>query len=169
MSAHKPKPSIILRAVALDDAPAITRLLEGDSDLALKTATIPIPYHLEHAYTFLREADPERVFAIVSGSELVGVIGMMPAGESTEIGYWIGRGYWRRGYATRAIALLIEKAHGRGVYTLTADVFPNNPASMRALEKNGFVQVGNIHRDLPHRGGLRRLIRFQLELSKKSR
>lgn len=169
MAPHELEPPIILRALALDDAPAITRLLEGDTDLALKTATIPIPYHLEHAYTFLREADPERVFAIASGSELVGVVGMMPAGESTEIGYWIGRSYWGRGYATHAIALLIEKAHGRGVSTLTADVFPDNPASMRALEKNGFFQVGSIHRDLPHRGGLRRLIRFQLELSKKSR
>jgi ribosomal-protein-alanine N-acetyltransferase len=153
-----------LRRISIDDAPAITRLLEGDSDLALRTATIPIPYTIGDALAFLNTADPDQVFAIEAGDELVGMIGMRQTEDTTEIGYWLGRPYWGRGYATRAVELLVEEALRREIPSLAAEVFPDNPASMRVLEKNRFVNVGCVERDLPKRGGRRQLIRFQLDL-----
>jgi [ribosomal protein S5]-alanine N-acetyltransferase len=157
--------SIQLRPISLEDDRAITRLLRGDTELALRTAAIPIPYTIEHARAFLRAADPRQVFAIMAGTEFVGAIGFKSGSESIEIGYWIGRPYWGRGYATRAVRLLIEEAQRRGIKRLQAEVFPENFGSMRVLEKCGFLRECKVERDLPQRGGLRRLIRFQLTLS----
>src|SRR5919201_6927842 len=95
-----------LRGVSVDDAAAITRLLQGDTALALQTATIPIPYTFGNAQDFLSTADPQQIFAITVEGDLVGMIGMAGNGQIVEIGYWIGRIHWRKGYATAAINLL---------------------------------------------------------------
>ncbi|MDQ2775318.1 MAG: GNAT family N-acetyltransferase [Acidobacteriota bacterium] len=153
-----------LRAAALDDAPAMTRLLEGDTALALQTATMPIPYNIEAAHCFLRTADLQSIFSIVVKNELVGMIGIIPSPEPVEIGYWIGRMHWGQGYASEAIGLLLQEARRRGITRLAAEVFPDNLASMRVLQKNGFVNLGKVQRHLPQRGGSRYLIRFQREL-----
>lgn len=156
--------SIHIRPISVNDAEPITLLLAGDTELALQTATFPIPYTLESARAFLGSSDPKQNFAIVAESALVGGAGFKHESGWIEIGYWIGRPYWGRGYATAAVALLIEEARRRGIERLTAEVFPNNLASMRVLEKSGFVREGEIERDLPLRGGLRRVVRFQRHL-----
>jgi RimJ/RimL family protein N-acetyltransferase len=177
-------PSLRLRTISPDDAVAITRLLEGDTELALQTATIPIPYTIESAHAFLAAADPLRIFAITVGDELVGTIGMISSAgmmgpqsapaqpsrgnahidEPVKVGYWIGRIHWGRGYATAALRLLVEKAQERKIPRLIAHVLPDNAASIRVLENNGFVRTGEVQRNLPQRGGLRRLLYFQREL-----
>jgi RimJ/RimL family protein N-acetyltransferase len=157
--------SLQLRPISRDDDHAITRLLRGDTELALRTAAVPIPYTIEHARIFLQRADPRQIFAILAGTELVGAIGFKSESERIEIGYWIGRPYWGRGYATRAVRLLIEEARRRGIERLHAEVFPDNFGSMRVLEKCGFLRECEVERHLPQRGGLRRLVRFQLTLS----
>jgi RimJ/RimL family protein N-acetyltransferase len=176
-----------LRTISPDDAVAITRLLEGDTELALQTATIPIPYTIESARAFLAAADPLRIFAIAVGDELVGTIGMIgaagmmgpqpPPGQTSlneppdehsdefvEVGYWIGRVHWGRGYATAALRLLVELAQRRGIPRLDAYAYPHNAASLRVLERNGFVRLGEVQRNLPQRGGLRTLLHFQRDL-----
>ena len=52
-----------------------------------------------------------------------------------EVGYWIGRGFWGRGVATRALAefLRLEARH-----PLYAGVARHNAASLRVLQKCGF-------------------------------
>jgi len=149
-----------LRGASLEDAPRVTRLLEGDTELALRTAMIPIPYTMESAEEFLAQVDPQLVFAIVVADQLVGMAGMTGVEEPVEIGYWVGRPYWGRGFATAAVALLMEEARRRGIRCLAADVFPDNAASARVLEKNGFARQGEIQKDLPKRGGWRTLIRY---------
>ena len=156
---------IRLRPVCAEDAEAITLLLEGDVELALQTSSIPIPFTIESARRFLSAADPQRTYAILAGDELVGATGLVGAKEPMEIGYWIGRPHRKNGYATAAVGLLLEEMKARGISEFAAEVFPGNTASMRVLEKNGFVRDGEVQRDLPLRGGLRRLLRFQLAVS----
>ena len=169
---------IRLRPLSAQDAESITSLLSGDVELALQTATIPIPYTLESAHTFLSSCDLNDNFAIVleraerspsglgacSGDELVGGCGFKQEQTGIEIGYWIGRPYWGRGYATAAAELLIKEARRRGLERLYAEVFVENPASMRVLEKAGFARIGEAEHDFPQRGGRRRLFRFHREL-----
>lgn len=155
---------IRLRPISRNDASAITRLLAGDTELALQTATFPIPYTLADAYAFIERADPDQNFAIVAGDELVGGCGFKEEHGDVEIGYWIGRIHWGRGYATAAAELLAEEARRRGLRHVYAEVYVENPASMRVLEKAGFVREGEVERDIPQRGGLRRIVRFRCEL-----
>jgi 8-oxo-dGTP diphosphatase len=159
--------AVRLRGVDPGDADVLTELLAGDTELALRTATMPIPYTLEDAHAFLRTADPTRTFAIVRGEpeEVVGVIGMVENEEGIEIGYWVGRRYWGHGYATAALSLLISLMRQKGIAQVCADVFPDNPASARVLEKCDFVRQGEVERHLPKRGGWRRLVRYGLRLA----
>jgi RimJ/RimL family protein N-acetyltransferase len=55
-----------------------------------------------------------------------------------EVGYWIGREFWGRGVATRALAAFLAEVTERPLY---AGVAKHNVASIRVLEKNGFVVV----------------------------
>ena len=61
--------------------------------------------------------------------------------KSAEIGYWLGEPYWGRGITSEALAAVVDYAMLQfGLIRLEAPVFEWNPASMRVLEKCGFVR-----------------------------
>jgi RimJ/RimL family protein N-acetyltransferase len=53
-----------------------------------------------------------------------------------EVGYWIGRRFWGRGVATRALSRFLDNVKDRPLYAVVAKP---NVASIRVLEKCGFV------------------------------
>ncbi len=53
-----------------------------------------------------------------------------------EVGYWLGRQYWGRGVATRALAELLSLLEERPLYAYVAR---HNVGSRRVLEKCGFA------------------------------
>jgi [ribosomal protein S5]-alanine N-acetyltransferase len=60
-----------------------------------------------------------------------------------EVGYVLGRKYWRGGYMTEALAGLVDSAFGAlALRRLEAEVDPQNLASRRLLEKSGFTAEG---------------------------
>lgn len=70
----------------------------------------------------------------------IGSCSMVPGndGVSWDMGYCIHKDYWRRGYATEAIAALIEWGRMRGGRVFTADVARENIGSNAVLTKLGF-------------------------------
>jgi RimJ/RimL family protein N-acetyltransferase len=76
---------------------------------------------------------------IVCDGEVAGSIGCWEADDHRFVGYWIGREFWGRGLATRAVAELADMVEARPLH---AHVVSSNVASIRVLEKNGFVEVG---------------------------
>lgn len=65
-----------------------------------------------------------------------------PSG-SVEIAYSILPGYQNRGFATEAVARLVEWAFGhRNVVQVAAETLPHRKRSIRIMEKNGFVFDG---------------------------
>ena len=52
------------------------------------------------------------------------------------VGYWIDRAYWGKGIASRALHLLLREVAKR---PLVATVATSNGASLRVLQKCGFV------------------------------
>jgi ribosomal-protein-alanine N-acetyltransferase len=60
-----------------------------------------------------------------------------------ELGFAIGSAWWRRGFGTAVVSLLVEHAFGpMGLSRLEADVDPRNLASLRVLERFGFRREG---------------------------
>jgi RimJ/RimL family protein N-acetyltransferase len=57
-------------------------------------------------------------------------------GSEREVGYWLGREYWGKGIATRALAAFLEQVTARPLY---AYVSKHNLASIRVLQKCGFT------------------------------
>lgn len=111
----------------------------------------PHPYTENDAEQFIRmvmaRSAPPTDLAIVVGGKAVGGIGIVPQNDveriSAEIGYWLGEGYWNKGIMTWAIRQMTGYVFGNFPITkLYAPVFEFNAASMRALEKAGFVREG---------------------------
>jgi RimJ/RimL family protein N-acetyltransferase len=60
-----------------------------------------------------------------------------------ELGYGLDRRHWGQGLMREALTTVIDYAFGPlGLRRLEADTHPSNAASMRALERLGFVQEG---------------------------
>jgi RimJ/RimL family protein N-acetyltransferase len=82
--------------------------------------------------------DSALTMAIVADGEVAGNIGCWEADGHTFVGYWLGREFWGRGLATQALAELVGMVEARPLH---AHVVKRNVASIRVLEKNGFVEV----------------------------
>jgi len=86
------------------------------------------------------------VFERTAGApRLVGSCGLgrRPSG-AVEMGYWIARPYWGRGFATEACSALVEIARTLGLARIEGSYFVDNPASGRVLQKLGFEALGII-------------------------
>ncbi len=83
----------------------------------------------------------DRVIAqtIVVNGEVAGNIVSFEVEGETEVGYWIGKSYWGKGIATRALAMFLKQVETRPLY---AHVAKHNLASARVLQKCGFVIIG---------------------------
>jgi RimJ/RimL family protein N-acetyltransferase len=95
-------------------------------------------------WTAIRAVKTGVARAIVADGALVGHIVSWLQDDHREVGYWIGREFWGRGYATRALALLLEEVTDR---PLVAHVVDGNIGSRRVLEHCGFVRVGGAEAD----------------------
>lgn len=56
-----------------------------------------------------------------------------------EVSYWLGKEFWGRNIATRALAAFLEEIPERPIYAHAAK---DNPASLRVLQKCGFTISG---------------------------
>ena len=140
---------LILRAPAPQDAPRIAALA-NDIDIARMTQRMPHPFGVRDADDFVLQVaaqDPARANTfIIEHEDLgpVGVIGMFEGDDRVpETGYWIGREYWGRGFATEALdGALVRASRKWKRRAMVAGHFADNPASGRVLEKAGFLYTG---------------------------
>ena len=75
--------------------------------------------------------------------EPIGSVGVFPsrasAGEGQpEIGYWLAKPFWGRGYMPEAVRALIDRCFARGAEAVWCGHFPTNDKSRRVIEKCGF-------------------------------
>jgi RimJ/RimL family protein N-acetyltransferase len=89
-------------------------------------------------------ADPQvRVRTIVADGRVAGDIISWNQDGEREVGYWLGREFWGRGIATRALRAFLAGEDGGPVF---GHVAKHNLASLRVLEKCGFVLCGEMRR-----------------------
>lgn len=77
---------------------------------------------------------------IVANAQVVGYVLSYVEWGRPEVSYWIGKEFWGRGYATRGLATFLEQV--QTVRPMAARVAQDNLASLRVLQKCGFVIVG---------------------------
>lgn len=146
-------PRLVLEPLSLAHAPAFQHWL-ADEGIARMTASFPHPYPDGEAerYIVSRTAgmDPQRptFFAICIEAEPIGGAMLFhtanTAPDALEIGYWIARPHWGRGYAREVVAVLVEYGFGQfGIDRLLAGVAIDNPASERVLAVCGFRAFGS--------------------------
>jgi len=76
---------------------------------------------------------------ILEGDRVTGNIVSWEHDGRREVGYWLGREFWGKGIATRALSLFLERVTARPLY---AHVIKHNRASIRVLQKCGFTLIG---------------------------
>ena len=143
-------PRLLLRPGFPEDAPALAAAI-ADEAIVRNLAVVPWPYGLRDAEAFLASPrDPVLpsflTFERTDGEpRLIGSCALhRRASGAVEMGYWIARLSWGRGFATEACGALIDIARALGLAKLEAGHFVDNPASGRVLEKLGFQPVGII-------------------------
>lgn len=144
---------LILRPYTIWDADDLQKII-NDKDIASTMMTIPYPYTLEDAIEWLSQRDekfeetgsPE--FAITHRDEyFIGGLGLRINKEhkNAEIGYWIGKSYWGKGYCTEAARAVVK--YGFEVLKLNrvyATHMTRNPASGRVMQKIGMKHEGHL-------------------------
>ena len=159
---------LTLRAMCADDIPAFVPLLD-DFEVVKNLTHVPHPYTEADGRAFIARTEQKRSeglslnYAVLLGGETF--IGFCTAniedenGErhsgSRELGYWCGRPFWGRGYATEAAQAVVEHAFVvLGATALTSGVYIDNPASLRVLKKLGFRETGTAERNCVSRGAI---------------
>lgn len=151
-----------LRAFRLDDAADVQRYA-GDYDVARMTSTIPYPYEDGMAEAWIATHPMERAeqhtltwaIELPSKARLAGAVSLTVKTntESAELGYWIAKPYWGRGYATEAATALVAFGFDElGLHRVFARHMTINPASGRVMQKAGMTYEGVRRHDMRRLG-----------------
>lgn len=134
---------LTLRPLQKGDAEPIARLA-GDWDVATMTERIPYPLEGGAAMDWVQAVKNEVIFSMDLNGEFIGCAGMAPKDDgNTELGYWVGKPWWGKGYATEAGLSVVRYGFLElGVPCLISGHFEDNPASGRVLRKLGFEPTG---------------------------
>lgn len=141
---------LVLREIRMSDAPACFAM-RGDAE-TMRFVRRQLALTLEDAKAFItRVHDGQRAntcaqwaMTLNGDDTCIGVIGpwrIDPENHRGELGYMLARAHWGKGLISEAIAPVADHAFSAlGLHSLEAWVDPRNTASIRVLEKNGFIR-----------------------------
>ncbi len=136
-------PHLVLRDVTEDDLPVFfEHQLDADANrMAAFTAKDPADRaaFMAHWARVLGDAGNINKTVLVDG-QVAGHVASFEQSGQREVTYWLGRGYWGRGLATRALSALLEQVKVRPLHARAAK---DNVASLHVLRKCGFVITGD--------------------------
>ncbi len=155
MTNNRPKietERLLLRPFELSDGPRVKELA-GDKAIPDTTLNIPYPYKDGMAEEWILTHQPKfetgelANYAIVLKSTqiLIGAIGLVidKRFNRAELGYWVAKKYWNKGYCTEAAEAMVEYGfHKLDLHKITATHISRNPASGKVMEKIGMKKEG---------------------------
>jgi [ribosomal protein S5]-alanine N-acetyltransferase len=144
--------SCMIRPWRLKDAESLARHANNRKVWLALRDLFPHPYTIQDAHEFLQRAtseQPTTKFCIEIDGIAAGGIGIHPGedvnGHTATLGYWLGEDFWRRGIMTEVVTAFTDFWFDNlSLRRISAEVFANNPASARVLEKAGFVFEGRL-------------------------
>ena len=154
---------LILRKLRTSDAASIY-LNARDKEIPRFMPPLPYPYKLADAKEFIKNSIKEWVsgdnitfgITLKEKDEVIGTIALNQKRSSpfvAEVGYWLGKKYWRQGIGTEALQLILSYGFNKlKLKRIFAKVLSGNEASYTLLKKNGFKFEGCLRRHVFSRG-----------------
>jgi RimJ/RimL family protein N-acetyltransferase len=151
-----------IRPWRLNDAESLARHANNRKIWLAVRDLFPHPYTIQDAQEFLNRAtseQPEMKFCVEIAGVAVGGIGVHPGHDvyrhTATVGYWLGEQFWGRGVMTEALTAVTDFCFDNfPLHRIAAEVFANNPASARVLEKSGFAFEGRLKNNVVKDGEL---------------
>lgn len=143
--------SLILRPLELSDAPRMAHFMREPQIARMSSSIPPIQPDIgAEGFILIQQARAplkrEHSFAIeLPGEGFIGGGGAHLGKSDVEIGYWLGKPYWGRGFGGEVACALANFAAALNAGPVIAYHFHDNPASARVLEKAGFDYTGEVH------------------------
>jgi RimJ/RimL family protein N-acetyltransferase len=137
-----PADSLVLRDVVSGDLPIFfaQQLDPQANHMAAFTAKDPTDREAFDAHwRRILASSTVTIQTILYAGQVAGSVLSYEEDGRTEVSYWIGREFWGKGIATRALAAFLAQQGNRPLYARAAK---DNIPSLRVLEKNGFGIVG---------------------------
>lgn len=142
---------IKLRPVTIEDA-NFTFEIKKDKEFRkhfpefLLNETLEKEKKLIKNYIKGKKKKKEAMYIILADKEKVGTLEIYKANlkhKRGSIGFCLKKEYWRKGIASKACELGLEKIKKEfGLHTVEATTHPDNIGSQKVLEKNGFIKIG---------------------------
>ena len=155
---------MIIRSWRPEDAAALARAINDEAVQANLRDGLPFPYTVSDAEAFigfaLSAGDGMYSFAVTENDVCIGSVSVT-RGENIhrltgELGYYIARERWGRGYATRAVREICRYVfENTDIVRIYAEPFADNAASCRVLEKAGFTLEGTLRANAIKSGRIR--------------
>ena len=117
----------------------------GDWEVVKWLAMVPYPYTYNDCESYLKESNNnELALNIFLDNQLIGGVGLHLHNDNYyELGYWLGKDYWGKGYATESSKYLLEYALGKlDSPKIKSGYFIDNIPSGNVLKKLGFKELG---------------------------
>lgn len=144
---------LLLRKFTVEDADLMYENWAKDEDV---TQYLTWPAHrntdetrslLKHWVSQYKELDTYRWCIELKEDEVpigsISVVSLDSRVESAEIGYCIGKSYWRNGLTTEAVQTVVSFLFDRvGINRVEAHIDPRNEGSGQVLVKSGFIYTG---------------------------
>ncbi len=142
---------LVLRRPMASDAHDIATLA-NDRGVVGMLSTWPYPFGVADAEAWLDRIaglDPRRRADFVIEHREFGSMGVIGIGDNAEgrpeLGYWLGRPFWGRGFATEAVTAMLDWVRADWRKSVVwAGHFADNPASGEVLCKAGFLYTGDV-------------------------
>lgn len=136
------------------DIPALARHLNNKKIWDNCRDVLPYPYtekDAEQFISFVEGQSEQNNYCIEINHEAAGNISFIRGTDveryNAELGYWLAEPYWNLGIMTEALRQAIKDYLSHSdIVRIHANVYENNPASMKVLEKAGFRKCGTLRK-----------------------
>ena len=158
---------LILRPLHRSDAPDL-QAIAGNDATARNMCSVKSPWPLKDVEAWIDNSRFKgcigfRLGIELKGGRLIGSVGL--GGEADpSVSYFVAEQFWGRGIISEALRALLQYSFARfDLPMITSDVFVDNPASARVLEKHGFVKIGEDMASSPARVEPAQILLYRLD------
>lgn len=133
-------PRLTIRSYERSDLPFVTGMwLDPENGRYMSDPTADrVDAVFQKALDTLQDSPHGYYLILELAGELVGSFSIFPDGGVWDIGYCIHKDHWRQGFASEALAIMLDWMRSQGAQKVTAEVAVQNTASNALLQKFGF-------------------------------